>query len=210
MASTSPPPGGGPSPMTIGRNFVRAYYQVLSTEPEKIVKFYKPASIFSHGQGSEPTTPTTIEESNNLLKDRLFSSSSFRLDLEHGAIDAQMSVEGGVLVVVTGHLIVEEKRRAFCHTFFLQGYSAADSQRKQYYVHNDIMRFLSEGVQEATEEEEVSAEVTQEEIVVEKEVQEAKEEPTATPAVKEPVAKPEASSRASCRGNHDGGASIGT
>jgi len=181
--------------MTIGRNFVKAYYQVLSTEPEKIVKFYKPASVFSHGQGSEPTTPTTIAESNDLLKDRLFGCESYQLDLEHGAIDAQMSLGGGVLVVVTGHLVIEEQRRAFCHTFFLNVFSAPDSTRKQYYVHNDVMRFLSDGTKkEAAEEEEVSAEVTQEEIVMEKaeDVPETtEEEPAAAPAEEEPVVEPE-------------------
>lgn len=159
--------------MVIGRNFVKQYYQVLSTAPENIVKFYKPVSLFSHGQGSEPTTPATIAESTeNLLKDRLFSSQNFRVDLERGAIDAQSSVDGGVLVVVTGHLFIEEEKRAFSHTFFLNpSVSAADSTRKQYYVHNDIMRFLAGDVaveEEVQEEEEVAtARVTPEQTVVE-------------------------------------------
>lgn len=200
MASSPPPPGGGPSardPMTVGRNFVKQYYHCLSTSPENIVKFYKPVSVFSNGQGSVPTTPTLFAESNDLLKERLISE-SFRLDLEHGAIDAQMGVGGGVLVVVTGHLVIEEERRAFCHTFFLNVFSAPDSKKNLYYVHNDIMRFLAdEGKKEAEEEEVAAAEVTQEEIVVEK-AQEAvaettAEEPTAAApaAVQEPEAVPE-------------------
>ena len=188
-SSPTPPPGAGPSPLAIGRTFVKQYYQVLSAEPEKIVKFYKPVSTFSHGQGSEPTTPASIAEceSSELLKDRLFSQKSFKLDLEHGAIDAQMSLGGGVLVVVTGHMIIEEHRRAFCHTFFLNVASAPDAKMKSFYVHNDVMRFLEE--EEKVKETELVEEVVQEEVVVTKEVLETVEGPAPVPAaaVEEPA-----------------------
>jgi hypothetical protein len=112
--------------------------------PEDIVKFYAETAVFSHGEGSQPTTPTTIgPEKAILLKDRLFSSRSLTVDLAEGAIDAQMSCGGGVLVVVTGHMIEEHKgRRPFCHTFFLN--VVPDSKKNQYFVYNDLFRFLSE------------------------------------------------------------------
>lgn len=185
MASPTPP-SGGPSPLTIGRQFVKQYYHVLMTSPDDIVKFYTETAVFSHGEGSQPTTPTTIgPEKAVLLKDRLFSSHSFRVDLENGAIDAQMSCGGGVLVVVTGHMIEEENvRRAFCHTFFLN--VVPNSKKKHYFVYNDVFRFLSE---EDNNKAEVLVDLpeTQEEPVEEPRVE---EELAVEPAqVPEPVAE---------------------
>jgi hypothetical protein len=168
MASPTPPPGG-PNPLTLGKHFVKQYYHVLMTNPEDIVKFYAETAVFSHGEGSQPTTPTNIgPEKATLLKDRLFSSRSLTVDLAEGAIDAQVSCGGGVLVVVTGHMIEDNNRgrRAFCHTFFLN--VVPDSKKKHYYVYNDLFRFLSE-------------EDTKEEVQVEE--PEAQEEPV-------PVEKP--------------------
>lgn len=192
--------------MMVAQRFVKQYYQVLSTDPENIGNFYKAPSLYSHGQGNEPTTPAKFRElSNDLLKDRLFSD-GYQLDLEYGAIDAQDSLGGGVLVVVTGHLVVEEQRRAFCHTFFLNPYSPPDAKKKQFYVHNDIMRFLHDGAKEdgaeTEEEKEVTETVIEESNVVEnvEAPPETTDESAATPpadivpsetVVDEPVVEPQ-------------------
>jgi hypothetical protein len=51
---------------------------------------------------------------------------------------------GGVLLVVTGHMYPWRRQKQFCHTFFLNVFSAENSNRRQYYVHNDVLRFLQE------------------------------------------------------------------
>lgn len=143
MASPTPPTGT-PSPLAIGLQFIRSYYNTLSTNPESILKFYKQDSFISHGDGSQPSLPNTLEDS-RLSEDLLFSIKNFRVDLEQGAIDAQMSVNGAVLVMVTGHILFgDKKRRAFCHTVLLNNAAPPDAPRKQYYVLNDVMRFLAE------------------------------------------------------------------
>jgi len=118
-----------------------------------IYKFYRPSSVLSHGEGNNPTIPTTLESLGaspaSELKDRFFSwadssGAPVRFELEHGAIDAQESVGGGILLVVTGHLYLGDSRKPFCHTFFLDVFSAGDSKKRQYYVHNDVLRFLQE------------------------------------------------------------------
>lgn len=153
--SSPTPPVVNPSPLAIGRTFLKQYYQVLTTTPDMIHKFYRPSSVLSHGEGSNPTAPTTLEtltssSGTTNLKDRFVSwaeSSSddpVRFELENGAIDAQESVNGGVLLVVTGHMYLGDARKQFCHTFFLNVFSAENSNRRQYYVHNDVLRFLQE------------------------------------------------------------------
>jgi hypothetical protein len=188
-AMTPPPGGdtGGPSPLTVGTRFVKQYYKVLSTTPNQIHRFYQPTSFLSHGQGSQPTQPVLFERmqqqqeleqaatatssdsntevtgSHELLKQRFVlkgcEDCTIRFEFEHGAIDAQVSVNGGVLLVVTGHVAylreaeaevgddeaaqgAEQRRKAFVHTFFLGSISAGT--KRSYYVHNDILRFLDD------------------------------------------------------------------
>lgn len=185
--------GSGPNPLTVGTHFVKQYYKVLSTSPDQIVRFYQPASVLSHGVGSQPSHPTTLEESSGSgegagaaapsssatttpqkVQDRFvldgYERGPVRFELEHGAIDAQVSVNGGVLLVVTGHLVYvvaasssgdaaapREVRKAFVHTFFLGSWT--HNNKRSYYVHNDILRFLHDRIgEENVDDEEVEDE----------------------------------------------------
>lgn len=166
-ALTPPPPGDGPSPLMVGTRFVKQYYKVLSTSPNQIHRFYQPTSFLSQGKGSQPTQPELFESVQQIhLKERFvlegYEECPIRFEFERGAIDAQVSVNGGVLLVVTGHLVylrpavaedeevvqddndesLQKRRKAFVHTFFLG--SISSGQKRSYYVHNDILRFLNE------------------------------------------------------------------
>ena len=118
LGNRSPPPDGaggqpantGPTPLMIGKRFVKQYYQTLMTTPDQIFRFYQPTSVLSDGEGSSPTDPVTFEStyagSAETLKDRFFVKDfQIRFEFEHGAIDAQQSVNGGLLLVVTGHVV---------------------------------------------------------------------------------------------------------
>lgn len=66
------------------------------------------------------------------------------IDFSSGAIDAQESVNGGILLVVTGHVYLP-KRTGFVHTFFLDNAAVGMGGRKKvFYVRNDVLRFLGE------------------------------------------------------------------
>lgn len=159
--SNSPvPPGsstlGTPSPLIIGKSFIKQYYQVLSTDSAEITKFYKPNSVLSHSlQPSVPTVPQTLS---SLAVDQFFhwaktASTESDTELEQpklcfdfgsGAIDAQESVNGGILLVVTGRITLpNQATKTFVQTFFLNN-GAAPGKKRQFYVHNDILRFLEE------------------------------------------------------------------
>ncbi|GAX29612.1 hypothetical protein FisN_2Hh171 [Fistulifera solaris] len=175
---TPPPTSEGPSPLIVGTRFVKQYYKVLSTTPDQIVRFYQPSSYLSQGVGSQQTEPAVFDKENVAqLKDRFYLAGGeegcpLRFEFEHGAIDAQLSVNGGVLLVVTGHLVYMssdddedgededvflERRKAFVHTFFLGSLVAGN--KRSYYVHNDVLRFLHEdGEKPSTKIEEPSKE----------------------------------------------------
>ena len=145
-ALTPPPnPSDGPSPLTVGTRFVKQYYQTLSAQPELITRFYQPTSVLSMGIGSEPSTTETTAAS-RFLPD---PGQQLGFEFENGAIDAQMSVNNGVLLVVTGNVVYagEEddtviRRQAFVHTFFLA--SLVSGTKRSYYIHNDVLRFLQQ------------------------------------------------------------------
>jgi len=143
-SSTSPVPPSQPSPLTIGKTFIRQFYQVLSgnNSPETISRFYKPSSILSHSLEastiSEAQSLKEMMENNKLLTDVVC------FDLKDGAIDAQETVNGGILLVVTGHLTLGSTSgpRQFVHTFVLNN-GAPPGRKRQFYVHNDILRLLA-------------------------------------------------------------------
>lgn len=152
-------PAGAPSPLIIGKSFIKQYYQVLSTNPEQITKFYKPDSVLSHSlQPSVPTVPKTLASSTDQFFQWAKSSKDddddeepkLCFDFGSGAIDAQESINGGILLVVTGHITLpKQPAKTFVHTFFLNN-GAAPGKKRQFYVHNDILRFLEEGSHEET------------------------------------------------------------
>lgn len=154
-SSVTPPPAGeAPSPLTVGTRFVKEYYKTLSTKPELMSRFYQPSSLLSVGMGSQPTQPSSFEtQQGKDMKCRFVQKGledcKIRFEFENGAIDAQMSVNGGVLLVVTGHIVYDTGsenqeedilRKAFVHTFFLG--SLLSGSKRSYYVHNDVLRFL--------------------------------------------------------------------
>jgi len=61
-------------------------------------------------------------------------------------MDAHESVQGGILVVVTGHMTLQGWRdgKQFVHTFFL---NLGTGSKKSFYVHNDILRFVEDTTQ---------------------------------------------------------------
>ncbi|GKZ01071.1 hypothetical protein MPSEU_001058800 [Mayamaea pseudoterrestris] len=165
---TPPPPSassssdGGPSPLVIGTRFVKQYYQVLTSDtPEQIVKFYQPSSLQSTGTSSNPSEASGAKTA-EAAADRFPASVGLRrFEFCHGAIDAQVTGNSGILVVVTGQVIYTtktseedehgndddddevERCQAFCHTFVLNPISTSQGKRS-FYVQNDILRFLDE------------------------------------------------------------------
>jgi hypothetical protein len=193
-ASVSPTPdsgnaGGGPSPLTVGIRFVKQYYQVLSTTPDQIFRFYQPMSYVSHAEGSNPTESCRFETYD--IAERWGSTSNKkRFELEQGSIDAQPSVDGSILLVVTGHVVFvteqkKEERKAFVHTFYLILGSS-----KRFYVHNDVLRFLNKDVSTTTTTPAAAAAAsTTADVAVSKDPVKVKEEKQQPPVVVEEAPK---------------------
>lgn len=153
------------TPLRVATSFIKQYYQVLSTTPGQIHRFYKPnTSVLSHSfLSSIPADPKIlpaedVDQSTSLFQWAMATESpesadsecndtnataALCFDLSKGSIDAQESVDEGILMVVTGHMKLPGKVEfeSFVHTFFLNN-GAAKGKRKQFYVHNDILRVI--------------------------------------------------------------------
>ena len=164
-----------PSPLQIGTAFIKQYYQVLSTNPSLITRFYKPNSVISHSLvPSAPAEPKTLSELTKASEgedDQIFqwcrskeNKNGICFDFGRGAIDAHNTINGGILLVATGHMTLpsDEKEqdgtgmKKFVQTFLLNNGSPAGKKR-QFYVHNDVLRVLDAGVEAGKKEAEVVA-----------------------------------------------------
>jgi hypothetical protein len=164
----------GPSPMMVGLHFVKEYYKTLPTQPELVSKFYQPTSTLSVGSGTKPAEPTAYENSaaQHNAQSRFMlpttgdadgqdyvppNAKDYKIRFDIRSIDAQASVNGGILLVVTGQIVyyseddddesnnndnTDEHWKAFVHTFFLG--SLVSGTKRSFYVHNDVLRFMDE------------------------------------------------------------------
>jgi len=141
-----------PALLSVSKQFVHSYYKILHQSPHELHRFYKESSSFTCGSeatyGASEETVCGLEGITKKIQQLEFQNCRVTLSV----VDAQSSVQGGIIIMVVGHLSNrEESPRKFVQTFYLAEQSSTTS--KGYYVHNDIFRYLDEP-QEETEDQE--------------------------------------------------------
>lgn len=102
------------TPDIVAKSFIKLYYQVLSTNPSELYKFYMDNSHFMHTETQQPGISVTGLENIRVAVNKLRLRGA-RVDLSNGSIDAQRTPatvsptangaannSGGVMVVVSG------------------------------------------------------------------------------------------------------------
>ncbi|KAG8366450.1 hypothetical protein BUALT_Bualt17G0081200 [Buddleja alternifolia] len=121
-------------PQDVADAFVKQYYAILNKSPENVHKFYQESSLLGWPGSDGVVTPVTTLSG---INDRVMSTDYKNCSVEIKTTDAQQSLEGGVIVAVTGSSTGEDDvKRNFSQTFFLA------KQEKGFYVLNDILRFF--------------------------------------------------------------------
>uniref|UniRef100_A0A3Q3IM17 GTPase activating protein (SH3 domain) binding protein 2 n=1 Tax=Monopterus albus TaxID=43700 RepID=A0A3Q3IM17_MONAL len=125
-----------PSPLLVGREFVRQYYTLLNKAPDFLHRFYGRNSSYVHG-GLDP---------NGKVAEAVFTSEIFNYLYEcHTKIrhvDAHATLSDGVVVQVLGELSNNgQPMRKFMQTFVL---APEGSVANKFYVHNDIFCYEDE------------------------------------------------------------------
>ncbi|CAL9078226.1 unnamed protein product [Musa textilis] len=138
MASEQSAPVGSSHPaQVVGNAFVNQYYHVLHRSPQLVFRFYQEASKLGR---PDPQGDMSSVTGMDAINEKILSVdySEFRAEIK--TVDAQESLDGGIVVLVTGYLTGKDNvKRNFTQSFFLA------TQDKGYYVLNDIFRYVDDG-----------------------------------------------------------------
>ncbi|KAH0449701.1 hypothetical protein IEQ34_020393 [Dendrobium chrysotoxum] len=141
MASQqSTPAGSERHAQLVGNAFVQQFFLVLHKSPDLLHRFYKETSKLGRpGAKGEMSTTSSVQD----IDEKILSMdySGYRTQIK--TVDAQDTLNGGVLVLVTGYLFGKDNvRKDFTQSFLLA------TQETGYYVLNDIFRFVEEADQQ--------------------------------------------------------------
>ncbi|PKA54470.1 Nuclear transport factor 2 [Apostasia shenzhenica] len=137
MASQESALAGSPPPaQVVGNAFVQQFFHILNQSPELVHRFYQESSKLSRpGTAGEMSTVSSLQ----IINEKILSMDHSEYRAQIKTVDTQESLNGGVLVLVTGYLNGNDSlRREFVQTFFLA------TQEKGYYVLNDIFRYVED------------------------------------------------------------------
>ncbi|XP_037117780.1 ras GTPase-activating protein-binding protein 2 isoform X1 [Syngnathus acus] len=131
-----------PSPLLVGREFVRQYYTLLNKAPDFLHRFYGRNSSYVHG-GLDPSgnlVEAVYGQSEIHKKVMSLKFSECHTKIRH--VDAHATLSDGVVVQVLGELSNNgQPMRKFMQTFVL---APEGSVANKFYVHNDIFRYEDE------------------------------------------------------------------
>lgn len=119
----------------VGNAFVNQYYNVLHQSPHVVHRFYTDQSKLSRAEAG--MSADTVETQDK-IREKIMSMDFGGIRAEIKTVDSQESLNGSVLVMVTGSLSSQDgPERDFMQTFFLA------PQERGYFVLNDICRYLN-------------------------------------------------------------------
>ncbi|XP_069825202.1 ras GTPase-activating protein-binding protein 1 isoform X1 [Dendropsophus ebraccatus] len=131
-----------PSPLLVGREFVRQYYTLLNQAPDFLHRFYGKSSSYVHGGLDSNGKPADAVYGQTDIHKKVMSLNfkDCRTKIRH--VDAHATLNDGVVVQVMGELSNNRQpMRRFMQTFVL---APEGSVANKFYVHNDIFRYQDE------------------------------------------------------------------
>uniref|UniRef100_A0A3B4TYJ4 G3BP stress granule assembly factor 2b n=1 Tax=Seriola dumerili TaxID=41447 RepID=A0A3B4TYJ4_SERDU len=155
-----------PSPLLVGREFVRQYYTLLNKAPDFLHRFYGRNSSYVHG-GLDPSgklAEAVYGQAEIHKKVMSLQFSECHTKIRH--VDAHATLSDGVVVQVLGELSNNgQPMRKFMQTFVL---APEGSVANKFYVHNDIFRYEDEvfGDSEAELDEDFALETLSVEVTI--------------------------------------------
>ncbi|EFX04400.1 serine beta-lactamase-like superfamily protein [Grosmannia clavigera kw1407] len=115
---------------TVADQFVSFYYQTFDGNRKQLQALYRDQSMLTFESASVLGAAAIVEKLGNLPFEKVTHQVSTK--------DAQPTMDGGLLVLVTGHLLIDEEQRPM-------GFSQAFQLLKDasgYFVYNDIFKLI--------------------------------------------------------------------
>ncbi|KAL4810453.1 hypothetical protein BDV18DRAFT_156814 [Aspergillus unguis] len=115
----------------MAEQFVQFYYQTFDSERAQLAGLYRDHSMLTFETSAIQGTAAIIE--------KLTTLPFQKVQHQVATLDAQPSSDNGILVLVTGALLVDEEQKPmnYTQTFKLQPDGAGS-----YFVFNDIFRLI--------------------------------------------------------------------
>ncbi|XP_064423058.1 ras GTPase-activating protein-binding protein 1 [Latimeria chalumnae] len=131
-----------PSPLLVGREFVRQYYTLLNQAPDFLHRFYGKNSTYVHGGLDSNGKPCDAVSGQSEIHKKVMSLNFKDCHTKIRHVDAHATLNDGVVVQVMGELSNNlQPMRRFMQTFVL---APEGSVVNKFYVHNDIFRYQDE------------------------------------------------------------------
>ncbi|KAF2209441.1 hypothetical protein CERZMDRAFT_100235 [Cercospora zeae-maydis SCOH1-5] len=116
----------------VARQFVEYYYKAFDTNRSELAALYRDQSMLTF-EGN----PT---QGSGAITTKLVELPFQRVEHQVATLDAQPSNEsGGILVIVTGALLVEEEKRPMSYS---QTFQLLPDGNGSYFIFNDIFRLV--------------------------------------------------------------------
>ncbi|KAJ6848733.1 ras GTPase-activating protein-binding protein 1-like [Iris pallida] len=132
-----PAAGSLPSAQLVGNAFVQQFYHILHKSPSLVYRFYQESSTLGR---PDPDGTMNSVSTMDAINQKILAVDYSEFKAEIKTVDSQDSLNGGVIVLVTGYLTgKDEVKRDFTQSFFLA------PQDKGYFVLNDMFRYTEKG-----------------------------------------------------------------
>ncbi|UPK90694.1 hypothetical protein LCI18_001629 [Fusarium solani-melongenae] len=116
----------------VAKQFIEFYYNTFDADRKSLAALYRPESMLTFESASVLGAESIIEKLSSLPFEKVKHQVS--------TIDAQPSNgEGGIIILITGALLVDEEQRPMN---FSQSFQLARDAQGQYFVFNDIFKLV--------------------------------------------------------------------
>ncbi|KAL2689898.1 Nuclear transport factor 2 [[Neocosmospora] mangrovei] len=116
----------------VAKQFIEFYYNTFDSDRKALAALYRPESMLTFESASVLGHESIIEKLSSLPFEKVKHQVS--------TLDAQPSNgEGGIIILITGALLVDEEQRPMN---FSQSFQLARDASGQYFVYNDIFKLV--------------------------------------------------------------------
>jgi hypothetical protein len=116
----------------VAKQFIEFYYNTFDTDRKGLVSLYREQSMLTFESASVLGAQNIAEKLTTLPFEKVKHQVS--------TLDAQPTItEGGIFILVTGQLLVDEEQRPMNYT---QAFQLARDSSGQYFVFNDVFKLI--------------------------------------------------------------------
>ncbi|KAM0439951.1 hypothetical protein ACHAPT_001051 [Fusarium lateritium] len=117
----------------VAKQFIEFYYNTFDADRKTLGALYRPQSMLTFESASVLGVDSIVEKLSSLPFEKVKHQVS--------TLDAQpANNEGGIIILITGALLVDEEQRPMNFTQSFQ--LARDAASGQYFVYNDIFKLI--------------------------------------------------------------------